>query len=106
MTKTIKARRIDLEIVRDILARHREVKRAWVYGSRARGDAAQGADIDLAIEAPALTPAELAQLRFEIEDSPLILRSDLLRLDDLPGDSRLRRNIAQDARLIYEAPKS
>ena len=99
----VKARPADLDIVRAVLARQPKVKRAWVYGSRARGDAAAGADLDLAVEAPSLEAAELARLRAQLEESALILHLDLLRLDDLPPDSTLRRNIAAEGRLVYES---
>lgn len=97
----VRARPADLDIIRGVLAQQPKVRRAWVYGSRARGDAHQGADIDLAVEAPEATAGEMARLRAQLEESALILRLDLVRLDDLPADSDLRQNIHRDARLIY-----
>ena len=99
----VQARPADLAVIRSVLACQPKVRRAWVYGSRARGDAGRGADIDLAIEAPIATPVEFSRLRAQLDDSALILRFDLVRLDDLPDDSPLRRNVESDAKLIYQA---
>ncbi|WP_413438446.1 nucleotidyltransferase domain-containing protein [Sulfuriferula sp. GW1] len=53
----LELREQDRHTLQATLARFPEVRRAWVFGSRAAGRARRASDIDLAIEAPALTPA-------------------------------------------------
>ena len=49
-------RRALIEDLAGRLARHPEVERVWLFGSRARGDNFERSDIDLAIEAPGMEP--------------------------------------------------
>jgi predicted nucleotidyltransferase len=86
------------------LARHLsafpEVERIILFGSRARGDAAPRADIDVAIECPT---ADI-QRWFEIEDAaeaaPTLLKIDLVRLDRAPAE--LAANIRREGKVLYE----
>jgi hypothetical protein len=67
--------------------------RVWLFGSRARGDARPGSDVDIAIEArsrsvPAHVVGELLQ---RIEDSLLPWNVDLVDLADV--DEGFRRRV-------------
>lgn len=66
---------------------------AFVFGSRVRGDAHPGSDLDLAV---AGLPADaLARLRHALDESPLPVACDVVDLDALP-DGPLRRAIERD----------
>jgi Nucleotidyltransferase domain. len=69
-----------------------EVLRVWVFGSRASGQARRASDIDLAIEAPALTDRRWHALTDALEHLPIIYKLDLVRLDTLQ-DPALKRAI-------------
>lgn len=98
----IALRPADLRILQTVFMRHPGVLRAWLYGSRARGNAGRASDIDLAVEAPTASAADFARLHEEVEESALIHELDVVRLDQLPAESTLRQNIIRDAQLIYQ----
>jgi len=83
------------------LAEHPAVERVWLFGSRARGDAFERSDIDLAIEAPAMDRSEWVRLKLDFEDeAPTLLNLDLLRWEETPQD--LRRRIRQEGIVVHE----
>lgn len=75
-----------------VLARFPEIRHAWVFGSRASGQARRASDIDLAIEAPDLAPARWHALREALDQAPVIYQLDVVRLDTL-RDPALRQAI-------------
>ncbi len=72
-----------------------------LYGSRARGDARQRSDIDIAIAAPSATNADWQNVMDLVEDADTLLGIDCVRLDELAGDEPLRRNIEADGVMLY-----
>jgi uncharacterized protein len=85
----------------DRLARHPEVERVWLFGSRARHDNFERSDIDLAIEAPGMDRLEWLKLSLDFEDkAPTLLGIDLLRLEEVPDE--LRRDIQDEGIVVHE----
>lgn len=78
------------------------VRRVLLFGSRATGTARRASDIDLAVVAPEMSPSDWAKLAERVEESPIIYRIDLLRLDMLPRDA-LREYILREGIPIYQA---
>jgi predicted nucleotidyltransferase len=76
------------------------IERIWLFGSRARGDAAERSDIDLAVEAPAATPAEWHAILARLETAPTLLRVDVTRLEE--ASDELREEILRTGRVILE----
>ena len=69
--------------------------RVFVFGSRARSDARDRSDLDLAISAsPALRPGELSELRAQLEEANILLRVDLV--DIAEASPALRERILQE----------
>ncbi len=70
--------------------------RLYLFGSRARGDAAGGSDIDIAIlpEAP-LEPDTLARIRDALEESTIPYEVDVIDLSRV--DEALRRKVLAEA---------
>ncbi|MBI4700453.1 MAG: nucleotidyltransferase domain-containing protein [Deltaproteobacteria bacterium] len=66
----------ELDLIRGVLGRHAEVTGAVLFGSRAKGTAAPGADIDLALLgiADELRAEAIAR---ELDDLPLPYRFDV-----------------------------
>lgn len=67
-----------IAIIRQVLARHPQVERAVIYGSRALGTHRPGSDIDLALYGP-LTPQHLAALLDDLDETMLPYTFDLTR---------------------------
>ena len=84
----------DLAVLKTIFSGFPEIRQAWLFGSRAVGRAHRASDIDLAIEAPDLSPARWQRLREALEEAPIIFSIDLVRLDTL-DDAELKHAIAR-----------
>ncbi|MDP2371842.1 DEAD/DEAH box helicase family protein [Rhodoferax sp.] len=73
----------------------------WVYGSRARGDHRRESDIDLAVDAPGLSPQQFSRIRSRIDALELIYRLDIVHLQDVVG-AEFRARIERDRKLFWE----
>ncbi len=62
-----------------VLQRHREIRRAILYGSRAKGTAVASSDIDLALEGID-DPFQAEAVARELEELPLPYRFDVAAL--------------------------
>jgi uncharacterized protein len=83
------------------LARHPDVDRVWLFGSRARRDNFERSDIDLAIEAPGMDRPEWTALHLDLEeDADTLLLIDLVLMDDLPDN--FQRRVRREGKLLYE----
>jgi predicted nucleotidyltransferase len=56
----------------------------YLFGSRARGDESVYSDIDIAIESSHVLSDRLSQVRFEIEESLIPYKVDLVELSKAP----------------------
>ncbi len=91
----LQLREKDRRTLKTVLARFPEIRHAWVFGSRATGSARRASDIDLAIEAPDMSPARWHDLLGALEQAPIIYRLDIVRLDALQ-DPRIKTAIEQN----------
>lgn len=73
--------------IHDVLARHPEVERAVLYGSRAKGTFKPGSDVDLTLVGEALNGTICGRIDDELDDLLLPYEFDLSQLDSLthPG---------------------
>lgn len=76
------------------------VRRVILFGSRARGDAGPRSDVDLAVEAPLLTPRDWLRLSEMSEEADTLLKVDLVRLEEAPAE--LRARIEAGGRTLHE----
>ena len=87
-------------IVRRVAAQP-HVRRVWLFGSRARGEARERSDIDLAVEAPDADRREWLEVcRVVEEDADTLLPIDLIRLEDVPEG--LRARVRAEGRVLFE----
>jgi predicted nucleotidyltransferase len=86
--------------INGVLARYPEVKRAILYGSRAKGNFKPGSDIDLTLCGPDLTPASLAAIEDALDDLLLPYTIDL-SIFDLLDHASLREHIERVGREFY-----
>lgn len=91
----LQLREKDRQALKAALGQFPEVRQAWVFGSRATGKARRASDIDLAIEAPGLSPARWHALQQALEQAPVIYRLDIVRLDTLDDPDLKRAILAQ-----------
>ena len=88
-----------LEEILKIIRNHKCVKRAILYGSRARGDYKKTSDIDLAIEGcPDWVVSEIRETLEE--EAPTLLTFDVVNLEKAPES--LKENILKEGVVIYE----
>lgn len=78
------------------------VKTIWLFGSRARGDNMERADIDLAISCQNAGTREWLIISEIIEDADTLLEIDLVDFDKLPEKSVLKENILNQGIILYE----
>jgi len=83
-----------------VFARHPDIGRVLIFGSRAKGCAKPGSDIDLAVIAPRMADPEFAQLWNEIDDLPLVFKVDLLHWDRRANQA-LKDKIPREGCLFY-----
>jgi predicted nucleotidyltransferase len=77
------------------------VRRAVLFGSRAKGNFREGSDIDLALETEQMSGRELADIRAELDDEPIAHRVDLvLRESIAPGE--LLEHIERVGKIFYD----
>lgn len=77
-----------------------EVERIYLFGSRARGDAAPRADLDIAVTCPTASTEQWLRIWDRVEQADTLLFVDLVRLEEAPAD--LRARILSEGKIIYE----
>jgi uncharacterized protein len=89
----------ELAAIRAVFAQVPAVRRVRLFGSRAKGTARPGSDVDLAVEGipDLLTRARLMEA---LDDLPFAFRCDLVDLDR-PLHAPLREHIERVGLVIY-----
>lgn len=90
-----------VEKIRSVLARHPEVERATLYGSRAKGSFKHSSDIDLTLQGEQLTHRTLMRLMDELDDLLLPWMIDLSIFSTLDHQA-LRDQIDRDGVIFYQ----
>lgn len=80
---------------------HPKVRRIVIYGSRGRGEPRYWSDIDVAVYAPGLTPADHQRIGLDFEAAPIVFPTDLVFYDETASVA-LRHAIDRDGLIIYE----
>jgi predicted nucleotidyltransferase len=90
------------QIIVDTIIKRARPKRILLFGSRARDDAHERSDYDIAIDDEQLTPALLARIRADIEEIPTLHQIDVLWVNNTTG--AFRQRILSEGRVLYERP--
>lgn len=95
----------DLHTIKAILERFPEVKEAWLFGSRAKGNYQPGSDIDIALKGENLSHAVTCISGYLNDESPLPYHFDILdyRIVD---NQDLLTHIDRVGIKIYTIPKA
>jgi proline iminopeptidase len=83
---------------------HPNIKQVLIFGSRAKGAAKPGSDIDFAVLAPGMPDAEFTRLWNELDDLPIVFKLDVLHWDRI-GNPRLREKILEEGKPFYPMPE-
>jgi len=78
-----------LDLLRGVFAGQPQISRALIYGSRAKGNYRPGSDIDVVLDAPALTLTELLRLKTTLDDLMLPYQIDLSVLHQIDNPALL-----------------
>ncbi len=90
-----------LVVIRQILADYPAVKKAILYGSRAKGTYQPGSDIDLTLIGDNLDLRMLGRIASRLEESPIPYQVDL-SLWKLLDHMKLREHIERVGVVFYE----
>ena len=77
------------------------IEKIILFGSRARGDAAPRADIDLAVLCPTATMQDWLLIVDIVDDADTLLKIDLIRVDTLSDTNPLQDKIQKDGVVLY-----
>jgi len=82
------------------------VEEIWLFGSRARGDAQERSDIDLAILCPKANERDWLKVVEIIDEADTLLKIDCIRFDTLSENSKFKENILKYKKVIYGKSKN
>jgi predicted nucleotidyltransferase len=82
------------------LAAQPAVRRVVLFGSRAREDGDERADVDLAVEAPGADAREWDAILALVEAADTLLEIDLVRLDS--ASAELRQRVKLEGEVLHE----
>lgn len=92
-----------IDKLQGVFRRHPAIRRAVIYGSRAKGTFRPGSDIDLSVSGEPgrpVSPRELGLVLDEIDDLLLPYTVDLSAFEQL-GNAELREHIERVGRVFY-----
>ena len=90
-----------VENIINILKKYNEVEKAFIFGSRARGDYRKQSDIDIALFGEYLTNAINTKIYFEIDSLYLPYKIDLININTLKEEEKFKENILNEGVEIY-----
>ena len=92
-----------LKVITDIansIARHHYVEKIMLFGSRARGDHLERADIDIAVFCSAATREQWLQIWEALDDFDTLYKIDLVRFEE--SNQTLQSKILTEGIVLYE----
>ena len=90
----------ELALIRDILDKHTEIKKALIFGSRATGNYKKGSDIDLVI-CGNFKHSPIPALIGNFEESILPYFVDILEYSKIDNE-KLKKKIDLEGKMIFE----
>ena len=89
------------EFLQEQFAKNADIKRAALFGSRARGDHSEQSDFDVAVFG-SVQKADKDRLRYALEwEAPTLHKIDLIFYDDC-HDEAFKQNILREGITIYD----
>jgi len=94
-----------IAIIRQILADYPSVKKAIIYGSRAKGTHKKGSDIDLTLIGVSMDHRILGEIARRLDESPIPYQVDLSLWEQIDNEN-LREHIERVGQVLYERDES
>jgi len=69
--------------IQDCLRLHSKIEKATIFGSRAKGNASRGSDIDIALSGKDLRFIDLCEIKSDIEELNLPYSVDIINYDNI-----------------------
>lgn len=92
----------DINYIVEVISKFPEIKKAAVFGSRAKGNFKPGSDVDIAIYGDNITFDTLSSLHFKLEEQgPLPYFFDIVDYTHL-NHKELKEHIDSAAKVIFE----
>ncbi len=79
----------NIDAINYVFSKHVQIKKAILYGSRAKGNYKDGSDIDLALDATDLSFNELLMIENQLDDLMLPYTIDLSTLSQIENEDLL-----------------
>ncbi len=76
-----------ISLLKEVFERYPEVKKVYLFGSRAKGNAKKGSDIDLFLVAPDMSFERYLSLYAELEDLDIPYKIDLVKDWQMPEEA-------------------
>ncbi len=90
-----------IDSIVNIIKQYKEIERASIFGSRARGDYKPTSDIDIVLYGDLLTNTINTKVFFEIEELYIPFKIDLINFNTLSEKNKLKQNIEKEGIDIY-----
>ncbi|WAM34957.1 nucleotidyltransferase domain-containing protein [Caldicellulosiruptor morganii] len=90
-----------LDKIVEIFKKYRQVRKACVFGSRARGDYKRGSDLDLCIWLEEGCENPVYKIEDELDELDTILLFDIVAFNSITKES-LKESILREGVIIYE----
>ena len=93
----------DLDVIIQILSKYPEVEKAFVFGSRAKGNYQKGSDIDLCVKGKKITSTLVSKIHWDLEEETILpYFFDVVGYETISNTS-LKEHIDRVAQVIYES---
>ena len=90
-----------IDSIVNIIKQYKEIEKASIFGSRARGDYKPTSDIDIVLYGDLLTNTINTKVFFEIEELYIPFKIDLINFNTLSEKNKLKQNIEKEGVDIY-----
>ncbi|BCS81748.1 DNA polymerase [Caldicellulosiruptor diazotrophicus] len=89
----------------EIFKKYKQVRKACIFGSRARGDYRRGSDVDICIWLEEESENPIYKIQDELEEVNTILLFDVVAFDSITKEN-LKESIIKEGVIIYERENS
>lgn len=103
MANTVNPFGLSASVISDLhhcFSQYPSIEKVLIFGSRAKGNYRDGADIDLAVMAPAMANTEFTCLWNALDALPLVFKLDTLHWNRLENE-RLKHKILAEGKCFY-----